>query len=334
MTDMKSVKTLFQNMKKKKVSKKKSKKSKNITINDANLSFIKLNKIFRFLSDELKSMIFIKKKYIRLSVFFFVSSKTQSSFFFLCVSIEIFHDETFSIFFKNKTVKKRIDKLIFLNSRLNNDFFQSTFFEEFDEMIILKFVLFQKNYHINALKTIVHKNMFHDHEKMKKQHFVERIATIEIWIKKRRSWKIETCMIIYEIYRYDVSWTVFHIKMIQFFREWIMNDSVRNHEIHRSLSTWNMTEFDANFDVKTNIELIKIVFVFAFIFALKKSVTSKKKFVKTNSNVDDVIIIMTNQSWFWIFFCSISKCFRFRFIHFFKFQIFYFFRHYVSIFFV
>ena len=68
---------------KKNVSKKKSEKSKNITTNDANLSFIKLNKIFRFLFDELRSVIFIEKKYIRLSVFLFVSSKTQSSFFFL-----------------------------------------------------------------------------------------------------------------------------------------------------------------------------------------------------------------------------------------------------------
>ena len=69
---------------------------------------------------------------------------------------------------------------MFLNSRLNNDFFQLTFFEKFDEMIISKFVLFQKNYHISALKTIIHKNIFHDHKKTKKQHFVERIATIEI----------------------------------------------------------------------------------------------------------------------------------------------------------
>ena len=53
----------------------------------------------------------------------------------------------------------------------------------------------------------------------------------------------------------------------------------------------------------------KVVFVFAFTFAFKKSVTSKKKFVKTNSNVDDVIIIMINQSWFWIFFCAISEIF-------------------------
>ena len=180
MTDMKSVKTLFQNMKKKNVSKKKSKKSKNITTNDADLSFIKLNKIFRFLFNELRSVIFIKKKYIRLSVFSFVLSKTQSSSSFSRVSIKIFHDETPSAFFKNKTVKKRIDKLMFLNSRLNNDFFQSAFFEKFDEMIASKFVLFQKNYHISALKAIVHRNMFHDHEKTKKQHFVERIAAIEI----------------------------------------------------------------------------------------------------------------------------------------------------------
>ena len=200
------------------------------------MSFIKLNKIFRFLFDELKSVIFIEKKYIRLSIFSSVSSKTQLSFFFFRVSIKIFHDETFSIFFKNKTVKKRINKLIFLNSRLNNDFFQSAFFEKFDEMISSKFVLFQKNYHISALKAIIHKNMFHDHEKTKKQHFAERIAAIEIWIKKRRLWKIETCMTIYEIHRYDLNWTVFHIKMIQFFREWTMNDSVRNHKIHRSLS--------------------------------------------------------------------------------------------------
>ena len=69
---------------------------------------------------------------------------------------------------------------MFLNNKLNNDFFQSAFFEKFDEMIASKFVLFQKNYHINALKTIIHKNMFHDYEKTKKQHFAERIATIEI----------------------------------------------------------------------------------------------------------------------------------------------------------
>ena len=290
----------------KNVSKKKSKKSKNITTSDADLSFIKLNKIFRFLFDELKSVIFIEKKYIRLSIFSSVSSKTQLSFFFFRVSIKIFHDETFSIFFKNKTAKKRIDKLMFLNSRLNNDFFQSILFEEFDEMIVSKFVLFQKNYHTNALKAIIHKNMLHDYEKTKKQHFAERIATIEIWIKERRSWKIETCMTVYEIHRYDLNWIVFHIKMIQFFREWTMNDSIRNHEVHRSLSTWNMTEFDADLDVETKIESIKIIFVFAFIFAFKKSVTSKKKFVKTNLNVDDVIIIMINQSWFWIFSCAIT----------------------------
>ena len=69
---------------------------------------------------------------------------------------------------------------MFLNNKLNNDFFQSALFEKFDEMIISKFVLFQKDYHISALKTIIHKNMLHDHEKTKKQHFVERIATIEI----------------------------------------------------------------------------------------------------------------------------------------------------------
>ena len=166
---MKSVKTLFQNIKKKKnISKKKSKKSKNTITNDADLSFIKLNKIFRFLSDELKSVIFIEKKYIRLSIFSSVSSKTQSSSFFFRVLIEIFHDKTFSIFFKNKTIKKRIDKLMFLNSKLNNDFFQSAFFEKFDEMIVSKFVLFQKDYHISILKTIIHKNMLHDHEKTKK----------------------------------------------------------------------------------------------------------------------------------------------------------------------
>ena len=271
-------------------------------------------------------MIFIEKKYIRLSIFSSVSSKTQLSFFFFRVSIKIFHDETFSIFFKNKTAKKRIDKLMFLNSRLNNDFFQSTLFEEFDEMIVSKFVLFQKNYHISALKTIIHKNMFHDYEKTKKQHFVEWIATIEIWIKKRRSWKIKTCMTIYEIYRYDLIWSVFHIKMIQFFREWTINDSVQNHEIHRSLSAWNLTEFDADFDVETNIESIKIIFVSAFGLAFKKSVTSEKKFVKTNSNVDDVIIIMINQSWFF-FFCAISKFFDFDsffFLNFFSFLNFWF----------
>ena len=254
-------------------------------------------------------MIFIEKKNICLLIFSFVLSKTQSSFSFLRVSIKIFHDETFSISFKNKTAKKRIDKLIFLNSRLNNNFSQSTFFEKFDEMIALKFVLFQKNYHINALKAVVHRNMLHDHEKTKKQHFAERITTIEIWIKKRRLWKIETCMTIYETYRYDLSWTAFHIKMIQFFREWTINDSIQDHEVHRSLSTWNLTKFDADFNAETNIESIKIVFVFAFILAFKKSITSKKKFVKANSNVNDVIIIMINQSWFWILFCATSKIF-------------------------
>ena len=198
---------------------------------------------------------------------------------------------------------------MFLNSRLNNNSSQSALFEKFDEMIASKFVLFQKDYHISALKTIIYRNMFHDHEKTKKQHFVARIAAIEIWIKKRRSWKIETCMTIYEIHRYNLSWTVSHIKMIQLFREWTINNSVQNYEVHRSLSAWNLTEFDANFDVETNIKSINIVFVSAFIFAFKKSVTPKKKFVKTNSNVDDVIIIMINQLWFWIFSCAISKIF-------------------------
>ena len=83
-----------------------------------------------------------------------------------------------------------------------------------------------------------------------------------------------------------------------------------------------MTKFDADFDVKTDIKSIKIVFVFVFIFAFKKSITSKKKSVKTNSNVDDVIIIIINQSWFWISFyaaleifsISIHIFFRFLFI--------------------
>ena len=132
------------------------------------------------MSDELKSVIFNAEKYIRLSVFLFVSSKTQLSLSFFRVSIEIFHDEVLSTFFKNKIVKKRINKLIFLNNRLNKYFFQSTLFEEFDEMIISKFILFQKNYHISALKTAVYRNMLHDHEKTKKQHFVEQIATIKI----------------------------------------------------------------------------------------------------------------------------------------------------------
>ena len=79
-----------------------------------------------------------------------------------------------------------------------------------------------------------------------------------------------------------------------------------------------MTEFDADFNVETNIKLIKIVFVFVLIFAFKKSITSKKKFVKTNSNVDDLIIIMINQLWFWIFFRSISEFFRSRIIQFFQ----------------
>ena len=164
-------------------------------------------------------MIFIAEKYIRLSIFSSVPSKTQSSFSFFRMLIKKFYDETFSIFLKNKTAKKRIDKLIFLNNRLNNDFFQSIFFEKFNEMITLKFVLFQKNYHISALKAIIHKNMFHDYKKTKKQHFVERIAAIKIWIKKRHSWKIEKCMTIYEIHRYDLIWTAFYIKIIQLFRE-------------------------------------------------------------------------------------------------------------------
>ena len=180
MTDMKSVKTLFQNMKKKNASKKKSKKSKNIITSNADLSFIKLNKIFRFLFDELRSVILIEKKIHSFVSFFICVIKDAVIIFFFRVSIKIFHDETFSIFFKNKTAKKRIDKLIFLNSRLNNDFFQSAFFEEFDEMIASKFVLFQKDYHISTLKAIVHRNMLHDHEKTKKQHFAERIAAIKI----------------------------------------------------------------------------------------------------------------------------------------------------------
>ena len=114
--------------------------------------------------------------------------------------------------------------------------------------------------------------------------------------------------------------------MIQLFREWTINDSVRNHEIHRSLSTWNLTEFDADLDVKTNIESIKIVFVFAFDSAFKKSVTSKKKFIKTNLNVDDVIIIMINQSWFFFFarFRNFSISIHFFFLNFFSFLKFWF----------
>ena len=124
-------------------------------------------------------MMFITEKYIHLSIFFIRFIKNAIIIFFRLL-IKTFHDEMCLIFFKNKTVKKQIDKLIFLNNRLNNNVFQSVLFEKFDEIIVLKFVLFQKNYYINALKATVHKTIFHDHKKAKKQHFVERIAAIKI----------------------------------------------------------------------------------------------------------------------------------------------------------
>ena len=84
----------------------------------AKLKSIFIDNMFRFLFDSLRSAIIFTNNII-LSFLSFESFKLSNDFKFSKISIEIFHDEIFSIKIRNETFRKRVKKLIYINFKFN-----------------------------------------------------------------------------------------------------------------------------------------------------------------------------------------------------------------------
>ena len=114
-------------------------------VKSAKSKSIFINNMFRFLFDSFRPAIIFTNNII-LSFLSFESFKLSSDFKFSKISIEIFHDETFSIKIKSETFKKRVKKLVYMNFKFNHEIYLSVLYDEYEEIVKEKYVIFDENF--------------------------------------------------------------------------------------------------------------------------------------------------------------------------------------------
>ena len=136
-----------------------------------------IDNMFRFLFDSFRPAI-ISTDSIILSFLSFESFKLSNDFKFSKISIEIFHDDIFSIKIRSETLKKRVKKLVYMNFKLNHEIYLSVLYDEYEEIVKKKYVIFDENFASISQKKAIHNKMLHIHEKIRKNHYEKKFKII------------------------------------------------------------------------------------------------------------------------------------------------------------
>ena len=147
-------------------------------VKSAKSKSIFINNMFRFLFDNFKLSIIFTNSII-LSFLSSESLKLSSDFKFSKISIEIFHDDIFSIKIRNETLKNRVKKFVYMNFKLNHEIYLSVLYDEYEKIVKKKYVIFDENFVSISQKETIHNKMLHIHEKFRKNHYEKKIKIVQ-----------------------------------------------------------------------------------------------------------------------------------------------------------
>ena len=256
---MKKLKRLKNEMKKKRefrISMTESNKKSVIHVADevkfAKSKSIFIDNMFRFLSDSFRSAIIFTNNII-LS---FLSSelfKLSSDFKFSKISIEIFHDGTLSIKIRSGTVRERVGKLVYMNFKFNHGVYLSVLYDEYEEIVKEKYVIFDKNFVSVSQREVIHNKMLHIHEKIRKNHYEKKLKIVRKWIKVKRTWEAKFILTFYSDYFKQIKFFEIFEKMLKNLKTYCNDDSLHQHDTYMSVSDVDVSEFEKN-ESKNDIE--------------------------------------------------------------------------------
>ena len=224
-------------------------------IKSAKSKSIFIDNIFRFLFDNFKSAIIFTDNII-LSFLLSESLKLLSEFIFSKISIEIFHDDTFSIKIRSETFRKRVKKFVYMNFKFNHEIYLSVLYDEYKKIVKKKYVIFDENFASISQKKGIHNKMFHIHEKVRKNYYEKKIQIIRKWIKIKKIWKTKFVLTLYSDDFKKIKFFEIFEKMLKDFKIYCNDDLLHQHDTYISVFDVNVIEFEKN-ESKNDIEFKK-----------------------------------------------------------------------------
>ena len=224
-------------------------------IKSAKSKSIFIDNMFCFLFDSLKSAIIFTNNII-LSFLSSESFKLSSDFKFSRISIEIFHDDTFSIKIRSETIRKRVKKLVYINFKFNHEIYLSVLYDEYEEIVKKRYVIFDENFVSISQKKVIHNKMLHIHEKIRKNHYEKKLKIVRKWIKVKRTWEAKFILTFYSDYFKQIKFFEIFEKMLKNLKTYCNDDSLHQHDTYMSVSDVNVSEFEKN-ESKNDIEFKK-----------------------------------------------------------------------------
>ena len=221
-------------------------------IKSAKSKSIFIDNMFRFLFDSLKPAIIFTDNII-LSFLSSESFKLPSDFKFSKISIEIFHDGTFSTKIRSETIRKRVKKLVYMNFKFNHEIYLSVLYDEYEKIVKKKYVIFDENFVSISQKKAIHNKMLHTHEKIKKNYYEKKFKIIRKWIKVKKIWKTKFALTLYSDYFKKIKFSEIFEKMLKNLKTYCNDDSLHQHDTYMSVSDVDVSEFEKN-ESKNDIE--------------------------------------------------------------------------------
>ena len=138
---------------------------------------IPIGNMFRFLPDSLRPAITSTGSIILPSLPP-EPPKLPSDPKFPRIPIGIFHDGTPPTKTRSGTVRERVGKLVYMNSKPNHGVYLPVLYGEYGEVVKKKYVIFDENFASASQREAIHNKMLHTHEKIRKDHYEEKLKIV------------------------------------------------------------------------------------------------------------------------------------------------------------